>query len=453
MIRFTPNTNLYLRQMKKIYGFLTILMLLIQNNISAQKSNFSDLIISKSNQIEKKVIAWRRDFHQNPELGNREVRTADIVAKHLQSLGFEVRTRVAYTGVVAVLKGGKPGPVIALRADMDALPVEEVSTLPFASKVKVDYNGKMTSIMHACGHDAHTAILMGVAEVLASMKNDICGTVKFIFQPAEEGAPEGEEAGAALMIKEGALENPKVDIVFGLHLDAQLEANKLSYCPGGTFAGVSNFKITVKGKSGHGSQPWLSIDPILTSAQIITSLQQIVSRNVQLIQNPAVLTVGMISGGNRTNVIPAEVEFAGDIRTFSPGDEKLFYKRIVQIAEKTAEAAGATAVVQIPYIDRYPVTFNNLALTKAMLPSLEKSASKENVVLVRPATLAEDFSFFAEKVPGLYFRLGALPKGKDSATSGSHHTADFFIDEASFKTGVIAFCNLVFDYPNTIVTK
>lgn len=439
--------------MNKIYIFLTVLAVLFQSNIVAQKSNIGDLIKSKANQIEKKVIAWRQDFHQNPEMGNREFRTADIVAKHLQSLGFEVKTKVAYTGVVAVLKGGKSGPVIALRADMDALPVEEKNGLPFASKVKIDYNGKTTSVMHACGHDAHTAILMGVAEVLASMKNDIRGTVKFIFQPAEEGAPENEEAGAALMVKEGVLDNPKVEVVFGLHIDAQLDTNKLSYCPGGTFAGVSNFKITVKGKASHGSQPWLAVDPILVSAQIITSLQQIVSRNVQLIENPAVLTVGMINGGNRTNVIPAEVEFLGDIRTFSPSDEKLLYKRIVQIAEKTAEAAGAIAVVQIPYIDRYPVTFNNLALTKAMLPSLEKSAGKENVSLVRPVTLAEDFSFFAEKVPGLYFRLGALPKGKDVATSGPHHTADFFIDESSFKTGVIAFCNLVFDYPDMGLKK
>jgi len=412
----------------------------------AQKSNYSDLIVKKANAIDKKVIAWRQDFHQNPELGNRETRTAAIVAKHLQSLGFEVKTNVAYTGVVGILKGDKPGPVIALRADMDALPVEEINNLPFASKVKTMYNGKETSVMHACGHDAHVAILMGVAEVLASMKKDLKGTVKFIFQPAEEGVHKGEEGGAKLMVKEGVLENPKVDVIFGLHIDSQLEADKLSYRPGGFMAGVGDFKITVKGKPSHGARPWYSIDPILTASQIVVSLQQIVSRNLNITNNAAVVTVGAINGGNRSNIIPSQVEILGDVRAFSNEDETLIYNRIKQIAEKTAEAAGATAVVELPYGIKYPVTFNNIALTNTMLPSLQKSAGMEKVLLVPANTGAEDFSFYAQKVPGLFFRLGGMPKGKDPKTAAPHHTPEFIIEDDSFKLGVITFCNLVFDY-------
>lgn len=413
---------------------------------SAQKSNYSELIAKNADKIEQKVIAWRHDIHQHPELGNREFRTAELIIKHLQSLGIEVKTKVGVTGVVGILKGDKPGPVIALRADMDALPVEEINDLPFASKVKTTYNGKETSMMHACGHDAHVAILMGVAELLAGMKKDLKGTVKFIFQPAEEGTPKGEEGGAALMIKEGVLENPKVDVIFGLHMDSQLEIGNLSYRPAGTLAGVGDFKITVKGKPSHGSQPWLSVDPIFVSAQIITSLQQIVSRNVKLTENAAVVTVGAINGGNRSNIIPAQVEMLGDVRAFSNEDETLIYSRIRQIAEKTAEAAGATAVVELPYESHYPVTFNNVELTKSMLPSLQKSAGVENVLLVPAITGAEDFSFYAQKVPGLFFRLGGMPKGKDPKTAGPHHTPEFIIDDTAFKLGVITFCNLVFDY-------
>lgn len=428
----------------------TVLIIALLNVFSfsllAQKSNYTQIIGKKANQIEQKVIAWRQDFHQNPELGNRETRTASIVAKHLQSLGFVVKTNVAFTGVVGILKGDKPGPVIALRADMDALPVEEVNDLPYASKVKTIYNGKETSVMHACGHDGHTAILMGVAEVLAGMKKELRGTVKFIFQPAEEGAPKGEEGGAELMIKEGVLENPKVDVIFGLHLNSQLEVNKLSYRPAGTFAGIEDFKITVKGKPSHGSQPWNAVDPIVVAAQIITNLQTIVSRNVKLTDNAAVVTVGAINGGNRSNIIPKEVEMIGDIRTFTDEDEMLIRNRIKQIAEKTAEAAGATAVVEMPYQTHYPVTFNNIELTNAMLPSLQKSAGIENVLFVPAITGAEDFSFFAQKVPGLYFRLGGTAKGKDIETVGPHHTPEFIIEDESFKLGVITLSNLVFDY-------
>lgn len=430
----------------KLKSGLVLIGICIALFTTAQKGNISEMISKNAAQIEQKVIAWRQDFHQNPELGNRETRTAAIVAKHLKELGLEVSTQVAITGVVGILKGGKPGPVIALRADIDALPVEEVNNLPYASKVRTTYNGKETGVMHACGHDGHTAILMGVAEVLAGMKKELKGTIKFIFQPAEEGAPKGEEGGAALMIKEGVLENPKVEVIFGLHLNALLETGKLSYKPAGTFAGIGDFKITVKGKPSHGSQPWTSVDPIVVAAQIVTSLQTIVSRNVDLTQNAAVVTVGAIHAGNRSNIIPSEVEMLGDVRSFSDEEEAYIFSRIKQIAQKTAEAAGATAVVEMPYQTHYPVTFNDVALTNQMLPSLQKSAGLENVLLVPAITGAEDFSFFAQKVPGLYFRLGGMPKGSDPKTVGPHHTPAFIIEDASLKLGVIAFCNLVFDY-------
>jgi amidohydrolase len=423
-----------------------IVILFICQTAIAQKSNYEDAINANAGKIEQKVIAWRHDFHQNPELGNRETRTSSIIAAHLQSLGLEVKTGIAVTGVVGILKGDKPGPVIALRADIDALPVTESNDLPFASKVKAMYNGKETGVMHACGHDGHVAILMGVAEILAGMKKELRGTIKFIFQPAEEGAPKGEKFGAELMVEEGVLENPKVDVIFGLHMGAQLEVGKIAYRPGSFMAGTGDLKITVTGKPSHGSQPWLSVDPIVVSAQIINSLQTIVSRNVNLTENPAVVTIGAISGGNRHNIISEQVEMLGTVRTFSESDEKLVFDRIRRIAEKTAESAGATAVVELPYSVHYPVTFNNEKLTTAMLPSLQKSAGVDNVVLMTVKTNSEDFSYFAQKVPGLFFFLGGLPKEQNPDTSGPHHTPQFIIDDSSFKTGMVAFCNLVFDY-------
>ena len=431
--------------MKKQLLFIALAHILCTPLI-AQTSNYSDLIAEKANDIEEKVINWRHDIHQNPELGNRELRTAALVAKHLQSLGIETTTNVGVTGVIGILKGDQPGPVIALRADMDALPVAEINDLPFASKVKTMYNGKETSVMHACGHDGHTAILMGVAEVLASMKKELKGTVKFIFQPAEEGAPKGEEGGAALLVKEGVLEKPKVDVIFGLHLSSQTEVGKINYRSAGIMAGATDFKITIIGKPSHGSQPWLSVDPILTAAQIVTSLNTIVSKNINLTENPAVVLVAAINGGNRSNVIPAEVEMLGSIRAFSNEDETLIYGRIKQIAEKTAEAAGASAVVEIPYSVHYPVTNNNVELTKAVLPSLQKSAGSENVILIPPITGSEDFSYFAQKVPGFFFFIGGMPTGQDPKLAAPHHTPEFSIDDTAFKTGVKAFCNLVFDY-------
>jgi amidohydrolase len=426
---------------------------IIAITVTAQKNKLSETIIKNASDVEAKVIAWRHDFHQNPELGNRELRTAEIVAKHLQSLGIEVKTKVGVTGVVGILKGDKPGPVIALRADMDALPVQEINNLTYASKVKTVYNGKETYVIHACGHDGHTAVLMGVAEVLAGMKKEIRGTIKFIFQPAEEGSPKGEEGGAALMIKEGVLENPKCDVIFGLHLDAQLSVNKLSYKPGSTFAGVGDFKITINGKPSHGSQPWNSVDPIFVGSQVVTSLQQIVSRNIKLIENAAVVTVGAFNAGNRSNIIPTQSEMLGTIRTFTDADEKLAFSRVRQIAEKTAEAAGATAKVELPYSSHYPVTVNDTGLTRIMLPSLQKSAGASNVLLVPAITGSEDFSFYAQKIPGLFFRLGGAAAGSDPKAAAPHHTPEFLIDDAAFKLGVITFCNLVFDYGELTTSK
>lgn len=431
--------------MKRSSELLLVLTFLLSGVQLNAQSN-SNQIQAAVKGVEKKVIEWRRDIHQHPELGNREVRTAALVAKHLQALGMEVKTNVGVTGVVGVLKGGLPGPVVALRADMDALPVLERTPVPFASKVKAMYNGEETYVMHACGHDTHVAILMGVAEVLSGMQEELKGTVKFIFQPAEEGAPKGEEGGAELMVKEGALKNPDVDVIFGLHVIAQLEVGKIGYRPGGMMAGVSDMKITIKGKSSHGAEPWLSVDPVVTSAQIINNLQTIVSRNVKLTENAAVVTIGSIHGGNRSNIIPEQVEMLGTVRTLSDFDEELIYERIRQIVNNTAESNGAEATLELPYSSRYPVTFNNLALTDKMLPSLEKSAGKSNVLLVPADTGAEDFSFFANEVPGFYFYIGGLPKGQDPKTSAPHHTPDFFIDESGFITGINAMVNLVVDY-------
>jgi amidohydrolase len=426
--------------------FLLLTFLFSPLNLDAQTNGIQNQIQTNVKGIEKKVIAWRREIHQNPELGNREIRTAAMVAKHLKSLGMDVTTNVGVTGVIGVLRGSLPGPVVALRADMDALPVLERTPVPFASKATTIYNGNETSVMHACGHDSHVAILMGVAEILSGMQKDLKGTVKFIFQPAEEGAPKGEEGGAELMVKEGALNNPKVDVIFGLHINALLEVGKISYRPGGMFAGVGDLKITVKGKSAHGAEPWSSVDPIVTSAQIINNLQTIISRNVNITENAAVVTIGSIHGGNRSNIIPENVEMLGTVRTLSDADEKLIFERIRQIATKTAELNGAVAIVELPYSSHYPVTFNNVELTSQMLPSLKNAAGESNVILVPAETGAEDFSFFANEVPGLYFYIGGLPKGKDPKTAASHHTPDFFIDESGFIVGVNAMVNLVTDY-------
>ncbi|HRI80460.1 MAG TPA: amidohydrolase [Cyclobacteriaceae bacterium] len=433
--------------MKYLFTSVLCWLAIISN---AQSDKIRQIIKSKADAEDAKVIAWRRDIHQNPELGNREVRTAALIAKHLQSLGIETQTGVGKTGVVGILKGDLPGPVIALRADMDALPVLEANDLPFASKVKSEYNGNEVPVMHACGHDTHVAILMGVAEILSSMKKDLKGTVKFIFQPAEEGAPVGEEGGAALMIKEGVLDNPKVDVIFGLHIGSGSEVGNIGYRPGGAQASVNDMKITVIGKPSHGAMPWLSVDPIPVAAQIVTGLQTIVSRNIDLTKNAAVVSIGSIHGGNRSNIISEKVEMLGTVRTLSPEDEKKVIARINEIATYTAKAAGATAVVELPYTTHYPVNFNNIELTNRMVPSLIKTAGQDHVKLTPATTASEDFSFFGEKVPGLFISLGGMPKGMDPAKAGPHHTSQFMIDDSGLKLGVNALCNLVFDYANGV---
>ncbi len=412
----------------------------------AQDTSLRDQVTAAADKVESKVIGWRRDIHEHPELGNSEIRTAALIAKHLKALGIDVKTGVAHTGVVGILVGGKPGPVVALRADMDGLPVIERTAVPFASKVKVQYNGKESGVMHACGHDTHVAILMGVAEVLAGMKKDLKGTVKFIFQPAEEGVPHGEEGGAQMMVKEGVMENPKVDVIFGLHINSQTEVGKIAYRPGGIFASVNDMKIIIKGRSAHGAYPWSAIDPIVTAAQIINNLQTIVSRNLNITENAGIVTIGAINGGNRSNIIPEQVEMLGTIRALTNSDEQLLIERVKQVVTKTAESNGATAEILLPYESHFPVTFNDAALTDKMLPSLKQTAGAENVLLTPARTGAEDFSFYQQKVPGIYFVLGGMPKGADPIKAPSHHTPDFYIDESGLKLGVKALANLTIDY-------
>jgi amidohydrolase len=424
-----------------------LFFLFAQTSLLAADHPLSTRVDKAADAVEPKVIEWRRDIHQHPELGNHEFRTAKLVAEHLRSLGIEVKTNVAKTGVVGLLKGARPGPVIALRADMDALPVTERTPVPFASKAKAIYNGQEVGVMHACGHDAHVAILMGAAQILADLKDELAGSVKFIFQPAEEGPPFGEEGGAELMVKEGVLKNPKVEAIFGLHISSQIEVGTIGYKAGGIMASVNDMKIIIKGRQAHGASPWSGVDPIVVAAQVINNLQTIVSRNVNLTDNPAVVTIGSIHAGNRSNIIPEELEMLGTLRALSDADEKLLISRVKTIVNKTAEAAGARAEIKIPFSMRYPVTFNDPKLTERMLPSLQRTAGAEKVE-IRPArTGAEDFSFFQQKVPGLYISLGGMPKGKDPKTAPSHHTPDFFIDESGFKLGVRTLVNLVLDYP------
>jgi amidohydrolase len=424
----------------------TMFFSFLQANAQKENNKIKEKIIAETNKIVPKCIAWRRDFHQHPELSSQEFRTAKIVAAHLRSLGLEVKENVAKTGVVGILKGGKPGPCIGLRADMDGLPIVERVNVPFASKEKTIYNGQEVGIMHACGHDTHVAMLMSVAEILAGMKNDLRGTLKFIFQPAEEGAPEGEEGGAALMVKEGVMENPKVDVLFGLHIESNIEVGQIQYKPGSFMASSDWFTIKVKGKGTHGSQPWLGVDPIVISAQIIQGLQTIVSRQSELTKAPVVITVGKIQGGVRSNIIPDECVMNGTIRTLDSKMQKEVHEKIKQTATKIAEASNAVAEVIIE--TKTLVTFNDPALAKKMIPSLEASAGKENVVEREWVTGSEDFSFYGTRAPTFFFYLGGMPKGNDPQKAPPHHTADFYVDESGMKTGIKAFCNLVFDYMN-----
>ena len=394
--------------------------------------------------IESKVIEWRRDFHQNPELSNREFKTAEKIAKHLRSLDIEVQTGIAHTGVVGILKGDHPGKVLALRADIDALPVPERADLPFKSTAKGEFRGEEVPVMHACGHDTHIAILMGTAEILSKNKDKIRGTIKFIFQPAEEGAPPGEEGGAELMVKEGVLQNPDVDAIFGLHIGSGQPINTIAYRPGGIMAASQSFEINVKGKQSHGSTPWTSIDPIMASVKIIDGLQTLISREMPLTKEGIVLSIGKIKSGVRSNIIPESAQIIGTLRTLDEDMQKQINKRMKEMVPTIAKAYRAEATIDIA--KGYPITYNDPALTKQMLPSLQAAAGKDRVVEIKAITGAEDFSFFQKEVPGLYFFLGGMTPG--NTTPFPHHTPDFFIDEGGMLLGVKTFVQMSIDYLN-----
>jgi amidohydrolase len=403
---------------------------------------------TKSESLQQKLTEWRRYLHQHPELGNREFNTSAYIVDQLKGLGLEIQTGVAKTGVVAILRGGKPGPVIALRADMDALPVKERVDISYASTDSSFYAGVKVPLMHACGHDAHVAILIGTAQVLSSMKKDISGTVKFIFQPAEEGPPEEEEGGAALLVKEGVMENPKVDVIFGMHIESWIPAGDIQYKPGSFMASSDWFSIKVKGRSSHGAQPWLSVDPILISAQIIEGLQNIVSRQMDLTKAPVVITVGKIHGGVRNNIIPEDCIIDGTIRTLDGKMQQDVQRRIKQTAEKIAEASNAVA--EVSFDTKTLVTYNTPELVEKMIPSLQAAAGKSNTRPMEWVTGAEDFSYYGLKAPAFFFYIGGMPRGNDPKNAPPHHTPDFMIDDSRLFVGVKTFCQLVFDYPKTI---
>ena len=395
--------------------------------------------------VEARVIAWRRDFHQHPELGNRETRTAAIVAEHLKSLGFdEVKTGVAHTGVVGLLKGKLPGKVVALRADMDALPVTEEVDVPFASKVHTVWNGEDVGVMHACGHDCHTSILMGVATVLAGLRDQLRGSVKFIFQPAEEMPPKGEDGGAKMMIQEGALQHPTPHAIFGLHVTSRQNVGFLGYRSGPTMASSDRFSITVHGRQTHGAAPWLGVDPVVTSAQVVLGLQTVVSRGIDIAREPAVVTVGMIRGGVRENIIPDSVEMRGTIRTFDEGMRDDVHERVKTLAESVAKGSRAGCTVCIE--KNYPVTVNDPALTEAMLPTLQRVAGADKVQMVPKVTGSEDFSYFQKLVPGLFFFVGATRPEVDPAKAPANHSPRFHVDERALLLGVRSLAHLACDW-------
>ncbi len=395
--------------------------------------------------VEGKVIDWRRDIHQNPELGNREFKTAEKIAKHLKSLGIEVQTGVAHTGVVGLLKGDLPGKVVALRADIDALPVIERNDLPYKSTVTSEFLGQKVGVMHACGHDTHTAILMGVAEVLSKNKDKIKGTVKFIFQPSEEGPPPGEEGGALMMVKEGVMENPKVDAIFGLHINSQTPVGVIRYKAGGIMAAAQSFTIKVKGKQSHGSQPWSGVDPILISAKIIDGLQTIISRETELTNEAAVITVGKINSGVRFNIIPESAEMIGTIRTLDYDMKDKLNKRMIEMVETIAKAYGGSATCEIK--EATDITFNDHDLTAQMLPTMQRTAGAENVQLQNAVTGAEDFSYYQKEAPGIFFFLGGMTPG--NTESFPHHTPDFLIDDSGMQLGLRTLTEMTLDYLNS----
>lgn len=428
----------------------TCVKLLITATMFCQDVNAQDAYpaaAKKAEELQPQLTEWRRHIHQNPELGNREYKTAAYIIEQLKGLGLEIKSGVAKTGVVAILKGDKPGPCIALRADIDALPVKERVNIPFASKDSTDYGGKKVPVMHACGHDAHVAMLIGAAKVLSSMKKDIKGTIKFIFQPAEEGPPEGEEGGALLMVKEGVMDNPKVDVIFGMHIESWIPAGDVQYKSGSFMASAHQFTVKVKGRSSHGSQPWLGVDPIAVSAQIIEGFQNIVSRQMDLTKAPVVITVAKFNSGIRFNIIPEEAMLEGTLRTL---DSKMLLdvqERMKLTAAKIAEASNATA--EVNFNEKTLVTYNDPALVEKMIPSLQAAVGKNNVRAMDWVTGAEDFSYYGIKAPAFFFYFGGMPVGNDPKLAPPHHTPDFMIDDSKLFIGVKTFCRLVLDYPNT----
>jgi amidohydrolase len=423
---------------------LSCLLAAFAGDPAAQAAESVDAAVTS---VMPKVVEWRRDFHQHPELGNRETRTSQIVAAQLKAMGIEVHTGIAHTGVVGVLRGGRPGPTVALRADMDALPVTERVDVPFKSTVTTEYRGEKVGVMHACGHDGHTAMLLGAARVLSGMKAELPGTVVFMFQPAEEGAPEGEEGGAPLMLKEGVFRDYRPQAVFGLHLWAGLNAGTIGYRSGSLMAGSDTFRLTVNGVQTHGSRPWGGVDPIVASAQILNNMQTIVSRQTDITKYPAVVTVGAIKGGIRFNIIPDSVEMMGTIRTFDAGVRDQTIERLRRTAENTAAASGATAKLEI-LPGSNPVVINNPDLTRRTLPSLQKAAGADKVVEVPYVTGSEDYAHFALQVPSVYFFVGSTPRGQDADQAPSNHSPLYFVDESALEVGVKALVNVSVDYLN-----
>ena len=409
----------------------------------AMTATLEKQIDAAASKVEAKVIECRRDIHQHPELGNRETRTSKLVADKLKALGIEVRTPIAHTGVVGILRGGKPGRVVALRADMDALPVTEQVDVPFKSTVRTTYNGQDVGVMHACGHDAHVAILLGVAEILSGMRAELPGTVVFLFQPAEEGAPEGEQGGADLMVKEGVLDNPKVDAVFGLHVTSRYAVGEIAYRPGSMMAAVDSFRIKVHGKQTHGAYPWLGVDPIVIASQIVIGLQTIPSRQLDSSLAPSIVTVGAIHGGVRNNIIPDEVEMIGTIRSLDSAMRNDIHARIKRTAEDIAASGGGKADVEITI--GYPVTYNDPALTERIAPTLRRVADGKAQV-VNAVLGAEDFSFYQQKVPGVFFWVGTRPKDQTPEQAASNHSPKFFVDESGLLLGVRALANVAVEY-------
>jgi amidohydrolase len=395
------------------------------------------------------VTAWRRDIHQHPELSNRETRTSALVAAQLKKLGLEVHTGIAHTGVVGILKGGKPGPKLAIRADMDALPVTEEVDLPFASKAKGEYRGKQVGVMHACGHDAHTAMLLGLATVLAGMKKDLPGEVMFVFQPAEEGAPAGEEGGASLMLKEGVFRDFKPDAMFGMHVVSSLNVGTVAVRPGPTMAGSDWFKLVVHGRQTHGAMPWNGVDPIVTSAEIISAAQTIVSRKLNIGDLPAVLSFGIVEGGARYNIVPDQVELQGTLRTFDAGMRQQAIDNLKSIAEHIAAANGATVDTQIPVGDSNPILVNDPALAGRVRASIGKAIGGDHVIEAKPWMASEDFAYFAKEVPSVYFFVGSTPAGQDALKAPANHSPKFFMDEGALTVGMESMLQATLDYLNT----